>query len=112
MFQPDKSNFEETQIKPRVAKYFPMFESLAAANSSSSAFLVGDKLSFVDALLLNELEWTIDLFGASGLDAYPHLKAFRERIRALPVFASFLASPLRKPVPDDAYVQIVKAVFH
>jgi glutathione S-transferase len=106
----DPDAFVRTYIQPKIDKYFPMFDALLA--KSTSGFLVGAQLTFVDALLLNELEWTVDLFGEEKLQPFANLASFRSRIRALPVFERFLASALRKPVPDPTtYVPLVRAVF-
>nr|AKO22175.1 glutathione S-transferases-1 [Dermanyssus gallinae]BEQ23838.1 glutathione S-transferase-1 [Dermanyssus gallinae] len=54
-------------------------------------FVMGDKLTYVDFLLFEFLDWHLPL-KADIFDATPNVKAFLERFRSLPKIAEYFAS--------------------
>jgi glutathione S-transferase len=75
----EKAKFNE-QGKP---KWLGYFESILKRNANGMAFFVGDKISLADIAMYNVLE-------NEDLNAFPLLKAHRERIAARPNIADWL----------------------
>jgi len=69
-----------TEMRP---KWLAYFEALIKRNNNGSGFFVGNKLSIADICLFYVLE-------AENTDAFPCLKAFRERVAAVPGIADWL----------------------
>ena len=62
--------------------------------------MIGDKFSFVDFILWEQIE-TINALSQDTrlLTAYPNLEAFHGRVKSLPKFAAFLASDKHLAAP-------------
>eukprot|EP01121_Diplochlamys_sp_Union-15-3_P018117 TRINITY_DN6534_c0_g1_i1.p1 TRINITY_DN6534_c0_g1~~TRINITY_DN6534_c0_g1_i1.p1 ORF type:complete len:228 (+),score=40.13 TRINITY_DN6534_c0_g1_i1:37-684(+) len=91
-----------------IPKYMPHFETLLKNNGGEH--LVGKKLTYVDLVLFEALQWTVEEFPGS-LDSYPLVKSFWEKVGSLEKVKSFLNSSKRFPKPDEAYLQYAKKIL-
>lgn len=89
------------ELETRFAKFGPRFEARIAAQGSG--FCAAGRMTFADVVLAEALssylEWLPGL-----LERTPGLKALYEKVTSDPLIASYLASDLRYPKPDDDYV--------
>ena len=85
-------------LEHRVPKFMGYFERVLTQNPSGDTWTVGDTRSYVDLSIFQIIEGTQYAFplGVEGFDdVWPRLAALRERVRALPRIAAYLASPRR-----------------
>ncbi|XP_036619049.1 glutathione S-transferase P-like [Trichosurus vulpecula] len=82
-----------TQLKP--------FETLLKQNQGGKAFIVGDKMSFVDYNLL-DLLLVHQTLAPQCLDDFPLLSAYVARLSSRPKLKAFLASPQHTGLPINA----------
>jgi len=99
----------ENLKKVWIPRFLPYFENLLQ-NNGKNGHLVGTKLTFVDVVLFETLQWLVEVI-PYGLDAYPATKHLWQTIGALDSIKSFLSSPYRKLIPDDAYLKQVREIF-
>ncbi|XP_063047485.1 glutathione S-transferase 3-like [Engraulis encrasicolus] len=91
------------------SRYFPVYEK---ALSGGSQYLVGSKMSRADVHLMEATLMLEELF-PTILSTFPNLKAFQERMKAVPTISKFLQpGSQRKPQPDDVYVKTVFEVLN
>ncbi|XP_074083726.1 glutathione S-transferase P [Macrotis lagotis] len=93
-------NYEEG--KEQYVKDLPVqlkpFENLLSQNQGGKAFIVGDKISFVDYNLL-DLLLNHQILAPGCLDAFPLLSAYVARLSSRPKLKAFLASPQHTDLP-------------
>ena len=66
----------------------------------SKNFLLGDEVTMADLMLFEDIETVVAAMQSENLYTdYPALKAYQDRVRALPGLAEFLASPKHIGVP-------------
>lgn len=106
-----------------VQKYFPIFEELAARNSSQP-FAVGNALTVADVLLAELVDNSYEaVYSAADeqqaeqhiLKPYPRLSALHSHVLSLPQIQAFKSSPNWFPFPAHdvgrKYVQNVQTVL-
>lgn len=111
-FQADKPNHLEEKVVPKLPRYLQPFSDILAKNNGGEkkGFLLGDKLSFPDLLLLEAVEYTHELL-PSHLTSYPFLVAFRQRMLERPSMKQFYATGRHRGTPDDKYAAHVSEVL-
>ncbi|XP_029431206.1 glutathione S-transferase P-like [Rhinatrema bivittatum] len=77
------------------------FERLLAQNPSGSRFVVGDKISFADYNLLDNLQNHL-ILAPDCLNAFPLLSTYVERLSSRPKLKVYLESEKRKNRPLNA----------
>jgi len=110
-FKEDKEAWKMNNIRPKIDRYYPIFESLLSKNQQGKGFLVGKTLTFVDLVLLLELESLCEVFGEKEIERFPNLSGLRNRLKAMPNVGAFFTSPHRKPQSGEAYVSLVLSIF-
>jgi glutathione S-transferase len=84
----------------RLPKFLGYFERVLRQNPAGAAWLVGDRLTYVDLSMFQLIEGLRYAFprATSRFEAsYPALAALREAVRIRPNIARYLASPRRIP---------------
>jgi glutathione S-transferase len=92
----------ESFRRQRVPKFLGWFETILAR--SGGDWLAGDRVSYADLSLFQALEgldYAFPKAAARALNKAPKAAALRERVRALPRIAAYLASPRRIPFNED-----------
>jgi glutathione S-transferase len=88
-------------LTARFAKFGPRFE--ARLREQGSGYIAADTMTFADVVLAEALsgylEWCPDILAET-----PLLAASYASVVETPTIAAYLASDLRYPKPDDAYV--------
>ncbi len=90
--------------RDRLPAYMQYFERVIHANPGTAGWLVGDAAGYVDLSLFQVLEGLEYAFPAAFgwfSQGYPRMHALRERVRALPAIAEYLASDRRVAFNDD-----------
>ncbi len=88
-----KNTLKQTLLNELLPKTMNAFEK--KLNESTSGFLIGSKLSYIDIMLFRLCEGANDNFlNAQPLifDNYPHVKALYARIGSLPNIAEYIAN--------------------
>jgi glutathione S-transferase len=88
----------------RLPKYMQYFERVIHANPSTEGWLVGEGITYVDLSLFQLLDGLAHAFPtAMGWfeHGYPRMHALRDRVRALPAIADYLASDRRVAFNED-----------
>ncbi|XP_030627053.1 glutathione S-transferase 3 [Chanos chanos] len=105
--QEEKQKQLDAIQRKSIDRYLPVYEK-ALANVE---FLVGNKLSCADVLLL-EATLMLEEKWPTILTNFPKLQAFQGRMKAIPNISKFLQpGSQRKPPPDEKYVNTVKEVL-
>jgi glutathione S-transferase len=73
---------------PQTLAVFERF--LGQSTAPSAGLFVGEKLTFVDLVIFDLIDQN-QSFKADCVDGFPGLKAFAERVRAVPAIADYLA---------------------
>jgi glutathione S-transferase len=88
----------------RIAKYLGYFERILKRNPKNSAFLVGNKVSYVDLSLFQMIEGLRYAFPRTMARLEPlHRRSvtLHDRIATRPRLANYLSSPRRIPFNED-----------
>jgi glutathione S-transferase len=88
----------------RIAKYLGYFERILKQNPKNSAFLVGNKVSYVDLSLFQMIEGLRYAFPRTMARLEPlHRRSvtLHDRIATRPRLANYLSSPRRIPFNED-----------
>ncbi|XP_041645432.1 glutathione S-transferase A4-like [Cheilinus undulatus] len=89
-------------------RYLPVYEKAL----DKSGYLVGDKLSRADVLLL-ECSLMLEEKFPEILCDFPNIKSFQGRMCNIPCIQKFLQpGSKRKLPPDEAYMKMVRKVFN
>ncbi|KAM9364959.1 uncharacterized protein KZ484_011166 [Pholidichthys leucotaenia] len=89
-------------------RYLPVFEKAL----TGSTYLVGEKLSMADVLLV-ECTLMLEEICSNILNDFPNIKCFQCRMTKIPAINRFLQpGSKRKPQPDDNYKTMVMQVFN
>jgi len=107
-FSKDEAQLVKDIREKAFPRYMPVYEKIVS--ESKSGFLVGDKLSMADVLLL-EMLLHIPERVPEGFDNYPKLKEYLARMSSLPNIAAFLKGPQRKRPNDAQYAAEVAKVL-
>lgn len=112
VFQKDKPAYATEKMAPALPRYLkPMNDALMRNNNGEEkGFLLGDRISFPDFLLLEVLEYVNEIL-PSHLTSYPLLVAFRKRMLDRPTMKQFYSSGLHRGKPDDRYAAHVSHVL-
>uniref|UniRef100_A0A914WRX0 Glutathione S-transferase n=1 Tax=Plectus sambesii TaxID=2011161 RepID=A0A914WRX0_9BILA len=76
-YEEKKDDFVKNTLPEELAK----FEKLLKSKKDGKGFILGDKISFVDYTLFEELD-IVQLLDANCLNAFPALKAYHERMHS------------------------------
>ena len=111
-FQTDKATFLTEKVVPKVPRYLQPLNDMLARNNGGEerGFLLGDKITFPDLLLLEALEYTHELL-PSQLSSYPFLVAFRQRMLERPSMKQFYTTGRHRGTPDARYAAHVSEVL-
>ena len=85
-------------IRNRIPKFLSYFERALERNPAGGGHAVGGRLTYVDLSLFQAVEGLSYAFPEAmkhHAGHYPRLLALRDRVRALPRIAAYLASPRR-----------------
>lgn len=91
-------------VGERLPKFLSYFELVLKSNPHGSGYAVGAHHSYVDLSLFQIVEGLRYAFPRAmkrAADAYPHLIALHERVRARPEVARYLASTRRLPFNQE-----------
>src|ERR1700722_8466228 len=91
-------------LKNRIPKYLGYFEDVLAGNGRAGRYLAGARLTYADLSMFQIIEGLLYAFPHSMARAarkYPQLFALRERVRARPRIADYLASSRRIAFNDE-----------
>ncbi|XP_070543871.1 hematopoietic prostaglandin D synthase-like [Ptychodera flava] len=87
-FQKDeakKTEIRDKCLKETIPTYFSALEKLLISNNGGDGFFVGDKITWADLAFLAHSDYHADQMKAAGtLEAFPKLKALRERLLEQP----------------------------
>uniref|UniRef100_A0A914XBY6 Glutathione S-transferase n=1 Tax=Plectus sambesii TaxID=2011161 RepID=A0A914XBY6_9BILA len=84
-YEEKKDDFVKNTLPEELAK----FEKLLKSKKDGKGFILGDKISFVDYTLFEELD-IVQLLDANCLSAFPALKAYHERMHSRPSLQDYL----------------------
>ncbi|XP_058518172.1 glutathione S-transferase Yc isoform X3 [Ochotona princeps] len=90
-------------------RYFPAFEKVLKSHGQD--YLVGNKLSKADILLVEQL-YNMEELDPTILSSFPQLKALKTRVSSLPTVKKFLQpGSQRKPPVDEKCIEEAKKIF-
>ncbi|XP_042324673.1 glutathione S-transferase 3-like isoform X2 [Sceloporus undulatus] len=105
----DKEKQLAVIVEKATKRYFPVYEKILKDHGQE--FLVGNQFSWADVQLIEAI-LMVEEKSSSVLAEFPQLQAFKARICNIPTIKKFLEpGSLRKPVPDDKYVETVRRVL-
>jgi glutathione S-transferase len=88
----------------RIPRYLAYFENVLAANPAGKTYMVGRSLTYVDLSvfqLVEGLDYAFPRLMRRLNRRYPLLRALRDRVRARPRIAAYLASDRRLPFSTE-----------
>ncbi len=102
--KPAAKQRSEAFLDARVPKFLGYFERVLEQNPAGDAWMVGGERTYVDLSIFQLLEGLHYAFPHAMADSavqWPTLAALRERVRALPRIARYIASPRRIPFNES-----------
>ncbi|XP_040839472.1 glutathione S-transferase Yc-like [Ochotona curzoniae] len=108
---PEEKEKSLPQIKEKARnRYFPAFEKVLKSHGQD--YLVGNKLSKADILLVEQL-YNMEELDPTILSSFPQLKALKTRVSSLPTVKKFLQpGSQRKPPVDEKCIEEDKKIFY
>lgn len=85
-----KAEMSKEYLENGLPKHMANFEKLLTRNNNGDGFCVGDKLSLADLTALFYFEMLPVLGEANILEKYPKIKAYNDRVVAVPNIAAWL----------------------
>uniref|UniRef100_A0A914XH95 Glutathione S-transferase n=1 Tax=Plectus sambesii TaxID=2011161 RepID=A0A914XH95_9BILA len=96
-YEEKKDDFVKNTLPEELAK----FEKLLKSKKDGKGFILGDKISFVDYTLYEELD-ILQILDANCLNAFPALKAYHERMNIRPNLQDYLKHRELAKLPVNA----------
>ena len=88
---------EKVELQKVLAFYLTELEKFLG--SKDQKWITGDRLSYVDFIAYEYLDWYRDFVQPDAFAAFPHMAAYMARFEALPQLKDFLASNAYRKAP-------------